>query len=89
VSKEASEEMIARMLLATSWFRDGLVKAKRTPIRMFKKIGVAGTWSEGAVIERQLEFAFLRYAAAVIGAPSPELLWQAVVNIDSLIEDRY
>ena len=55
---------------------------------MFKKIGVAGTYSEGTVIERQAEAVFFRYAAAVLGAPTPEILWQAIVSIDSLMEVR-
>ena len=88
VTKEASEEMIARMMNAVSWFKSGLVSANRKPGTMFKKIGVAGTYSEGAVIERQAEAVFFRYAAAVLGAPTPELLWQAIVNIDSLMEAR-
>jgi hypothetical protein len=87
VSKDASDEMIARMMNAVSWFKSGLVSANRRPGTMFKKIGVAGTYSEGAVIERQ-EAVFFRYAAAVLGAPTPELLWQAIVNIDSLMEAR-
>jgi hypothetical protein len=31
----------------------------------------------------------MRYVAAVMGAPNFEILWEAIVKIDSIIDDRF
>lgn len=83
VSEQASDEMTDHMLAASSWMRSGLVARGRTPSRIYAKIGVFGTYSEGAVIERVSGGAGLRrYAAVVLGAANFELLERAAVNLD-------
>jgi len=83
VSPQASEEMTSHMLVASSWFKAGLVEKKRPPSRIYGKIGVAGTFSEGAVIEHLVKGSGLRrYAAVVLGASGYPPLWEAVVDLD-------
>jgi hypothetical protein len=89
VSKEASEAMLARMKLATSWFEMGLTAARRRPLQIYKKVGLYGGWSEGAIIETRPDILFFRYAAAVIAAPTIGHLGDAIVGIDRLMEGRY
>ena len=81
VSEEASDEMTSHMLAASSWMRSGLVAAGRTPSSIYGKIGVFGTYSEGAVIE-QIAKGIRRYAAVVLGGANFEVLEKATVNLD-------
>jgi hypothetical protein len=75
--------MIAHMTAASSWMRQGLVDAKRTPTSIYAKIGVFGTYSEGAVIEQVSGGSGLRrYAAVVLGAADYTVLDRAIVNLD-------
>ncbi|MGH6928938.1 MAG: hypothetical protein ACREEV_11515, partial [Dongiaceae bacterium] len=61
----------------------GLASKGRTPSSIYAKIGVFGTYSEGAVIEQFSGGAGLRrYAAVVLGAANFEVLEKAVVNLD-------
>ena len=55
---------------------------------MISKIGVDGTFSEGAIVHHSAGPKMLRYVAAVIGAPDFVVLGQAFVKIDSIIAAR-
>jgi len=82
VSQAASNSMITHMSVASSWMRQGLVDAKRTPSSIYAKIGVFGTYSEGAVIEQVGSSGLRRYAAVVLGAADYTVLDKAIVNLD-------
>jgi hypothetical protein len=89
VSKNASDDMMGHLSVATSWFKAGLLENQRKHVRTIGKIGVDGTFSEGAIIERPGDLKYIRYVAAVMGAPNFEILWQAIVKLDAIIEDRF
>ena len=89
VSIAASEDMIGHLSVANSWFKAGLIENRRKHLQTIAKIGVDGTFSEGAIIERPGDLKYIRYVAAVMGAPNFEILWNAIVRIDSIIEDRF
>jgi hypothetical protein len=82
VSKDASIEMTSHMLAASSWMKSGLASKGRMPSSIYAKIGVFGTYSEGAVIERIGGSGIRRYAAVVLGAANFEVLEKAAVNLD-------
>jgi len=89
VSIQASNDMIGHLSVANSWFKAGLKENRRKHIDTIAKIGVDGTFSEGAIIDRPGDLKPIRYVAAVMGAPNFEILWSAIVLIDSIIEDRF
>jgi hypothetical protein len=89
VSIGASDDMIGHLSVANSWFKAGLVENRRKHLHTISKIGVDGTFSEGAIIERPGDLKYMRYVAAVMGAPNFEILWEAIVKIDSIIDDRF
>jgi hypothetical protein len=82
VSKDASDGMTGHMLLASSWMKSGLTSKGRTPSSNYGKIGVFGTYSEGAVFEQVGGTGLRRYAAVVLGAANFEVLEAAAVNLD-------
>jgi len=89
VSEQASVDMEGHLRLAVSWLGEGLKDRKRPPSSTMGKIGVAGTYSEGAVIERHIPGGRqMRYTAVVLGANGYPLLWRAGVDLDILMDAK-